>query len=273
MSAQENSHIVDQEKSILEEQINTEEELVRCFYFNYFSEELTLKIFGTDQECENYYFGLGVNINRQSDKTFIKKIKFLRQIKMKRLYLKDIKSRNRYSVNSFFSSFPKLAVKFEIQSSNEATLNISPYLEGITRNGLRVLNLICIDNFKLSHPQIKRVMTSCKHVEEVKFRFCQLSVPVIIDFSKLLKNTNIKILDLLGSKGFSSNDLESNYNSFYTVFKTLAAGIATSADLKKTLTKISLDFCDLETLEARTILDHNGLENTEVSCLELYAGF
>ncbi|CAI2368787.1 unnamed protein product [Moneuplotes crassus] len=264
MSAQENSHIVDQEKSILKEQINTEEELMTSLCFNHFLEILKIIETNDAQDCENSYLYFEMNVYEQIGPHFMKKMNFLREIKMSLFDLMDIKSKNKHCVKSCFSSLPKCVAKCEIRSSYLVTLNISPYMEGITRISSKVLKLISINNFKLSHPQIKRVMVSYKHVEEVKFEFCDLSMPVILNFAELLESTNVKIIGLTGSIEFTYNELEPNLNGFQSLFSNLVESIATSSDLKKTLMKIELTLCDIETLEARRILDRNGLGNIEV---------
>ncbi|CAI2369047.1 unnamed protein product [Moneuplotes crassus] len=176
-------------------------------------------------------------------------------------YLTFINRKKKHIINSFTSSFPKSVAHVRIDSKDRLLLNISLHFKGIIRISSRVLNEIDISSFRISQPQLKRFIVFYKHVQAIRFYSCKLSVSVVMDFTDLLKNTNIQILSFCYSAIPKHDHWETDLNEFINLIKSLA----TSKDLKKMLKYLSLTKSMAEPSEARKILDQNGFDKVEAT--------
>ncbi|CAI2372290.1 unnamed protein product [Moneuplotes crassus] len=140
--------------------------------------------------------------------------------------------------------------------------NISKYFNSIMRLGHRVLKEVFFSGLKLNRHQLKRLLVSFKHVQRFRVLLSKLCVPYVFDLSQALINTQIEKIHLRYCGDSESSYWENNPQGFINLIQSLA----TSDDLKLTLSEINISHCKISCDEAKQILQDNGLGSVQLIC-------
>ncbi|CAI2370156.1 unnamed protein product [Moneuplotes crassus] len=148
------------------------------------------------------------------------------------------------------------------------TASISPYLNELVGISFKVLKEMKFQDFLVKSSQLKRLITSFKHVNALKFYSCKLTIHNIPDFSKSLENTKIRELSFAGSSFLDStcalalNKPLSTPRSNLSLFLTLLKGLGSSPCLNLSLQTLNLQSC-LTRAEIQEVLASSGLSRVK----------
>ncbi|CAI2377770.1 unnamed protein product [Moneuplotes crassus] len=134
------------------------------------------------------------------------------------------------------------------------------YLDPIIRLNFRVLNKMCLECFCINFRNLKKFITSFRHVETLCILLCKLSIPEIPDFAKALNNTSIQKFKLC----WSGLPNASNWVEDPQELTNLIQGLSTSPDLKLSLQEVDLRRCLPNETMARSLLEENGFGSAKV---------
>ncbi|CAI2369601.1 unnamed protein product [Moneuplotes crassus] len=164
-----------------------------------------------------------------------------------------VQRRNKNDHNLLDKVFPDRVNRFCIAARFLAFPNISVYFKCMDRLSFKVLCEMCFYQFFINKFQLKRLISSFKHVCFLEMQACKLSVPKVPDFSKALENTKIQELSLFESGSVYASDWANNFNQFENLIK----GFSTSPDLRISLKQLDIENCCLKSDETLSILKEN----------------
>ncbi|CAI2385027.1 unnamed protein product [Moneuplotes crassus] len=250
--------VIEFEKTTHKENKKTDKELRQALETNYYSYEFEDDYFNEDSDNNGNEEGYDIYFTSQRDMNFAKYAPF-KGFKTNDLCLKNI-TRGNNDAKSFLSScYPERINMFRISNQFCLKLNNSLFNE-IVRVSNLILKEIAICEFKITSTQFKRSIASFANVQTVKFQWCTVSVPNTCDFSKLMTNAKMKLLDLRGTMFENPKESEETPKLFAKLIQCLA----TSPDLKLSLKEMDICFCDIEREEASIILNQNGFDKVKI---------
>ncbi|CAI2374655.1 unnamed protein product [Moneuplotes crassus] len=159
-------------------------------------------------------------------------------------------------------SFPERVISFNFNNSLRDPINLPTlYLDSIIRLNFRVLNKMRLECFCINFCNLKKFITSFRHVETLCIFLCKLSIPEIPDFTKALSYTNIQKFKLCWSGLPNANNWEENPEELTNLIK----GLATSPDLKLSLQEVDLRRCGVDIAMATSLLEGNGFGSVKIT--------
>ncbi|CAI2367832.1 unnamed protein product [Moneuplotes crassus] len=201
-------------------------------------------------------------IGEQNDEKFARKLRHLHFFDINRLIFHNIKDFNKHIFNFVDFSFPSKANCFLACSQSQIRLNNFRVFSSFIRCNYKITESIVFKGFRFNERQLKRLITSCKHVTSLSLVSCKLSVPKAPNFSKALQNVKIKRLNFNESGKSYLSDWKTNLHEF----KNLVQGLSFSPDLKLSLKAIYLRGCQIESNTAEEIFTENHFERVEINC-------
>ncbi|CAI2377783.1 unnamed protein product [Moneuplotes crassus] len=232
--------------------------LAAAHYFKSFSKELEVKEYESGYRIDSKDIDLNLFEHDQNVFSYIKKLSFIEEFNTNRLYLSNVKCSNKYFIKFLKLSFPQEVDLLAIYSERECIINVSLYLNAITRISPRVLKEIDFYGFRINSLQLKRLMNAFKHVYELGYRCCQISIPAVPNFLEALRGTNIDILILSGSEIYENGDKEDSPQTFTNLIE----GLATSPDFRQSLKQVEAYHCEVEQVKVLQLLLENGFNES-----------
>ncbi|CAI2372541.1 unnamed protein product [Moneuplotes crassus] len=196
------------------------------------------------------------------DKEFIRKVWSIPLFTYNAITCDQSSNGHKYISKFLNTSFPIEVNEFAFIGTFGMKTNISKYFNSIMRLGHRVLKDVFFSRLKLNRHQLKRLLASFKHVKCFRILSCKLCVPYVFDLSKALINTQIAKINLSYCGDSDNCDWENNPQEFTYLIQSLA----TSVDLKLTLSEIKISHCEINRDEAQQILQDNDLGSVQVIC-------
>ncbi|CAI2372002.1 unnamed protein product [Moneuplotes crassus] len=196
----------------------------------------------------------------QKDKEFIRKLGSIPFFTSNAIICDKTRNEHKYISKFLTTSFPMEVNEFAFSGNFGMKTNISKYFNSIMRLGHRVLKEVFFSCLLLNEHKIKRCLASFKHVKSFCVVSCKYSVPYVLDLSKALINTQIEKINLSYCGDSKNCDWKNNPQEFTYLIQSLA----TSVDLKLTLSEINIIHCKINRAEARQILQDNDLGSVQL---------
>ncbi|CAI2371999.1 unnamed protein product [Moneuplotes crassus] len=254
------AHVRSLEKSVLEKSKREDYKRSKSLHFNMHSEEIHASLLNSDVEFYFTDIAFFLYFDDLRYMKFAKKLRHLAFFDINNIVCCDILDKNKHIYSFLNSSFPHKVNSFWISSKYTVKLDPSYYFDCIMRNSSSIIQSVGFAGFCFNDQQLKRLITSFKHVRLLSLQNCNLCVLVVHDFSKSLKNAKIKKITLLWSGQTNASDWKNNLDGFKNLIKSLA----TSQDLKLTLKEINMRYCSIGQEKALKILKENGLSHIKV---------
>ncbi|CAI2369111.1 unnamed protein product [Moneuplotes crassus] len=225
-----------------------------------FSKKMNAELLDTTfwEDSENYDFSFCLEHSKYIK--LIRKMKYIKFMNTNKLNLNDITDRKKHICDFMNFSFPNKVNHLSISSFTLTKLGRSGYFNSLARLSPKILQDVTFQQCCISDGQLKRLMASFRHVQVLKLWYCKLSVPTIPDFTKALKNCQIKELDLFGSGGIEYSDWENNLEEFMNLVK----GLASSKDFRLNFRILEISHCLIEEEEVEKIFHANQLGEIEI---------
>ncbi|CAI2371907.1 unnamed protein product [Moneuplotes crassus] len=192
----------------------------------------------------------------------LKSLKCLKFFDIHFLCLGQIDSENnRFVLNFLQSSFPNKIRKLVFGSSGQIDLKRSSYLNSLTRLNSKVVQQVLFRYFSIGLPQLKRLVAAFRHVRTLRLTYCRLSIPSSPDLSKALKNCKIQEIGLIGCGDSDRSDWENNFDEF----ENLVQGLASSPDLRLSLDKVLVYYCEVTQNKVEQLFEENQLGGVNIT--------
>ncbi|CAI2385139.1 unnamed protein product [Moneuplotes crassus] len=251
--------ILSLEKSLLIE--SKEQDFQRCasIHSNIYSHEIWAKplVPGTRVHPDEYY---SLSSESLTSVNFARKLNKLKFFDIDHISISNFNSKAKHFSNFLNFSLPNRANRVNISSTNLVKLKSSRFFIPEIRSSSKTIKAVFFNTFWFNRRQLKRVITSFRHVEILGLDYCKLSVPNAPDFSKALKNCQINNLSFWGSGHPKLNNWVNNLDEF----KNLIQGFASSPDCRLSLKTVCIKRCGIEVNEAEQIFAENQLEGVEI---------
>ncbi|CAI2370713.1 unnamed protein product [Moneuplotes crassus] len=229
-------------------------------YYNSYSEEILVN----PKESNLYCYGddkiLKLSFHNTGTCDFMKKLNPIPLYDVDGIHFHNFHTKNRKILDFFLHSFPREVNFMTISANIFQHINISYYFDSFCTISSSVRNKVSLWRFKFTENQLKKFLVSYKHVKVVSLSCCYISIPHVINFSRALKNTQIKRLDFVMSKFSRSNDLSKMHGEF----KNLMESLATSPDLKLSLQGLSIARANVEKDKALNIIREAGFSQIKL---------
>ncbi|CAI2365148.1 unnamed protein product [Moneuplotes crassus] len=249
------------EKCIMTTSRKVEIRLATSHYFNCFKEELYQEV-DPDRDIGNRILDVYANHDYQKELNFTKREIFNSSFKANQVYVRNIK--NVKNILGFLElSFSQSTNVFYVHASQRKFLNMASCLNAFTRISWRVLKGMFICWFKISAPQLQKIIASYRHVEDLGICYCKLSLSVVMNFTEALKNFNIKTLSFSYSGRYDYSDWKSNPEELVNLIK----GLATSSDLISSLEHFDISYCGISIDKAKRILEENSFGKIQLTLI------
>ncbi|CAI2373062.1 unnamed protein product [Moneuplotes crassus] len=232
--------------------------LEKALWFNFLKNELTVEesesCLDTD-EIEEIDFTFKSYLTVK----FYKKIHFTRCFYFGRVICEELRGTERKAIYSLYSSFPKRVNSICMSACYDFTLNICHYFNEIMKRHHQVDQHLALIGFRISFRQLKRVIAAYSHVIAIYLDNCKITVSGIPNFTNSLKNTKIQTFSFNHQIDAENYSWDANPQEFVN----LVQGLATSPDLRKSLSTIYTCNDEIQRDKVREILDENGFENVK----------
>ncbi|CAI2377976.1 unnamed protein product [Moneuplotes crassus] len=232
--------------------------LAAAHYFKSFSKELEVEEYESSYRIDSEDIDLDLFEHDQNVFSYIKRLCFIEDFIKKQLYLVNTICSNKYFSKFIKFSFPQEVDVLAVYSERKCIINVSVYLNAITRISPRVNKEIKLLGFKINYNQIKRLMNAFKHVHKIGFHWCQISIPIVANFLEALRGTKVDTLILSGSKINENINKEGSPQTFTNLIE----GLATSPDFKQSLQQVEAYRCEVEQIKVSQLLHENGFSQS-----------
>ncbi|CAI2371934.1 unnamed protein product [Moneuplotes crassus] len=249
---EENTQIISLEKSVLTE--TKEQEVTTCqsILYKVLPDE---EVEPSDPDSEEFSrnSGLRIRLDEICDGKLSKSLKCLKVF--------DIDCLTLGVLFKFLTILiPKKTEELNFWSGDQMDLKRCNYLNSLTRLSSKVVQQVDFEDFSIGLPQLKRLMAAFKHVRALRLQYCRLSIPSVPDFSKALKNFQIKRIYLNGSGASDRSDWENNFDEF----ENLVQGLASSPDLRLSLKGVSVSDCGVTQNGVEQVFEENQLGEVNI---------
>ncbi|CAI2377404.1 unnamed protein product [Moneuplotes crassus] len=197
-----------------------------------------------------------LHLNCTNTKCFINTFSPMVLPNLNKIIIRDAYKKSKYITDIFVKWFPQNVKVAEIFSSCKGT-KIPNFFSEYFKLSSKVQQEIKFCDFAINEKQLKRIMVSFRHLEDLMLIHCKISVPKIPNFSLALKNTKLKSLSLDECASANRCNWNKNPEEFYNFIR----GLGTSTDLRGSLDFLSLEYFRIGKSKTRTFLDENGLCN------------
>ncbi|CAI2368742.1 unnamed protein product [Moneuplotes crassus] len=254
------TEISSSEMSLLRESKSQENQRCASIFYNVLSQEIKNGPLDSDSSEDFKYDEFILSFKNPKHAILAQKLKYSRFFKCEEILLFETHNRNRHILDFMNVSFPSQANGLYICSSNVSRLARSTYFAALIKISSKVICNAEFGSFLFNSSQLKRLMAAYRHVKSLSLKYCKLSIPSVPDFSRALRNCQIKSIDLLGSGGSCSSDWANHFDEF----DHLIQGLASSKDLKLNLRSITIYNCGIELNKAQEIFRQNQLVEVQI---------
>ncbi|CAI2374949.1 unnamed protein product [Moneuplotes crassus] len=216
-------------------------------------EERNARNFTSDSSSLVFYFWI------LEDLLFINRINPITIPRLNKIIVHDFSKRN-HKFESFLANCFPIKVSGLFLQSRHDTVPITPYFNHIMKASGKITVELGFDNFNISEKQFKRIISTFKHVWNIKLTGCKLSVTKVIDFSAALNNLKLRSLSFERSGQVNRSNWKKNIHEFDNLIK----GLATSEDLKQSLRWIYLKSCRLNKEITKNLITSSGFSNAKI---------
>ncbi|CAI2373702.1 unnamed protein product [Moneuplotes crassus] len=205
---------------------------------------------------EYFTTDLYIYLSEETDVLFAKAMKAFTFYNIEKITWESLQPNNKHASNFLSIAFPHKANKFCINSNMNKKTNVSFYLDKIIEISHCVQKKITFRGLNMSISQLKRLISSYRHVSCIELAFCQFSIPEIPNFSYALKDTQIQRIDLF----YSGKNDSMPYNPDALCITNLLEGLISSPYLQLSLREIWIEGCGIKRSETQKLLKTYGLD-------------
>ncbi|CAI2385657.1 unnamed protein product [Moneuplotes crassus] len=213
-------------------------------------------------DSEQHYDQFRLYFNKSQDLNFLRKLRLIKLFNTNAVVFDNTSDKNKNITKLLNSSFPSKAKEFLFVGSCRNSIKFSKYCDPFCRISSRIVRKVFFSKLVINEHQLKKLMVSSRHVLTIRLVSCKLLINKVIDFSKVLKGTKVQKIDLTCCGKESESDWKTNPEQFSTLIQSLA----TSEDLKLTLSTLCLMFCEISISEAYRILKLHNFSSTKIIC-------
>ncbi|CAI2359863.1 unnamed protein product [Moneuplotes crassus] len=196
----------------------------------------------------------------RTDLLFSKALRSIRLYDINYLICYNILEQKR-SCRAFMSClFPKKASNFQVTSSWVSQVKFTSNLNHIIKISPRVLNLAIFSGFIINERQLKRLLSSFKHVHRLFLKYCIIYLPNAPNFSASLTNWKITRLYLEECDMSTGRDEDKDPKGFLNLIEVLT----TCSDVKVCLRKVITGSSVKDLSKAREIFSKNGFGKVQI---------
>ncbi|CAI2372007.1 unnamed protein product [Moneuplotes crassus] len=255
-----NSQAISVEKYILAETKEQDKSICENILYKHYLRQIEFKSLDSNSKEVSKRNGLYIHFTNPDDLKLSRSFKNLKFFDINQLTFDGVESKNMSFVEFLEFSFPDKTNQLYFGSCLQIDLNRSNYFKPLVSISTKVIQRVFFAFFRIGLPQLKRLLAAYKHVRVFGLQYCKLSIPNVPDLSKALINCQIQKLDLLRSGESDLSDWESNLDQF----KNMIQGLSSSPDLRLSLTKVSINSCEVNQDEAEQIFEENQLGEVEI---------
>ncbi|CAI2370920.1 unnamed protein product [Moneuplotes crassus] len=225
------------------------------FYFAVYSTEsnqpTSYSLYGDDSEEEES----NICWDKYKNGKVAQKCRYLKLFDIEHFNMNNIEKLIKLFHTFLNSSFPDSVHNLNVSCRDFKKLNKFDFFKSVIKLSSKICNSACFYQFSFGESQFKRLIAAYRHVYNLTFRKCNLSIPNPLDLSTALKDTKIERLNFYMSGSFICSNWKASPNDF----KHLVHGLGTSEDLAQTLREIDFRNCGLERGQVKELLTQNGL--------------
>ncbi|CAI2370071.1 unnamed protein product [Moneuplotes crassus] len=195
-----------------------------------------------------------------NDSNFIWKLRYFKLFNLGRMELYQAEAKPKNIFSFLENSFPEQVNNFMFSSGLQENLGKLECFNCILKISPRICKSVYFDQFIINYHQLKRLISSYKHVRIFTLGCCKLSVPAIADFSKALRHTQIEEL-----RFYDSGDTNYyNWKEYPDQVNNLIKGLGSSPDLRLTLKMVNITGSGISKKVVRKILKESGFGKVNV---------
>ncbi|CAI2370483.1 unnamed protein product [Moneuplotes crassus] len=210
--------------------------------------------------CGNFMNMLSLFCDKSEYMRFAQKFSPLKVYDLNVVSMFNAQHKNRSVMNFMDSSFPNKIRFFFVSLRERLEPKRFYHFNSLIKLNSKISVKAQFQAFKFNDRQLKRLVSNFRHVKVLGIEFCELSIPKIPNFSKALQNCKINQLSLYGCGATHLSDWDYSLDQF----KNLIKGLASSPDLKPSLTSVDIHDCQIDQYTAEGIFARNDLEGVEI---------